>query len=157
MKRVFYSFHYDNDCWRVSQIKQIGSIEGQKVVSANEWESVKRGGDGAIKRWVDNAMIGRSTLVVLVVEHTANRKWINYEISKAWNDGKGVLGIYIHNLKNQNGLKSRIGDNPFNYLTFEDGRKLSSLVPCFDPSSFDAYGDIRRQLDCWIEKAARRS
>ena len=58
MKRVFYSFHYDNDCWRVSQIKQIGSIEGQKVVSANEWESVKRGGDGAIKRWVDNAMIG---------------------------------------------------------------------------------------------------
>lgn len=38
-------------------------------------------------------------MVVLIGEDTAKRKWVKYEIKKAWNEGKGVLGIYIHNLK----------------------------------------------------------
>ena len=28
--------------------------------------------------------------IVLIGESTANRKWINYEITKSWNDHKGV-------------------------------------------------------------------
>lgn len=42
MKRVFFSFHYEEDCY-VSQVKQIGAIDGQKIVSSNDWEQVKRG------------------------------------------------------------------------------------------------------------------
>ena len=36
MKRqVFFSFHYANDVWRVGQIRNIGTIEGQEIFSDN--------------------------------------------------------------------------------------------------------------------------
>ena len=41
-RRVFYSFHYGNDCWRTQQIRNIGALDGNKPVSANDWETLKR-------------------------------------------------------------------------------------------------------------------
>ena len=84
MKRqVFYSFHYENDVMRVQQIRNIGAIEGNAPVSANEWEQVKRNGDSAIKRWIDQNMQNRSCVIVLIGESTASRQWVKYEIEKA--------------------------------------------------------------------------
>ena len=42
-RQVFYSFHFDNDVFRVQQIRNIGAIEGNTPVSPNEWETVKKG------------------------------------------------------------------------------------------------------------------
>ena len=47
---------------------------------------------------------------------TANRKWINYEIAKSWDDGMGVVGIYIHGLKNADGTTAVQGRNPFDHV-----------------------------------------
>ena len=44
-------------------------------------------------------MRGRSCVVVLIGSKTANREWVQYEIKKAWKDGKALLGVYIHGLK----------------------------------------------------------
>ena len=44
-------------------------------------------------------MAKRSCVVVLIGEKTAERKWINYEIKKAIELNKGIVGIYIHNLR----------------------------------------------------------
>ena len=52
-----------------------------------------------IESWIDNQMAKRSCVVVLIGENTAGRKWINYEIKKAIELDKGIVGIYIHNLK----------------------------------------------------------
>ena len=49
-RQVFYSFHYDNDVFRVQQIRNIGALEDNEPVSANKWETVKRGGDASIKK-----------------------------------------------------------------------------------------------------------
>ena len=48
-RRVFYSFHYEADSWRTSQVRNIGTIEGNRPVSDNAWEQVKRGGYKAIQ------------------------------------------------------------------------------------------------------------
>jgi hypothetical protein len=53
-KPVFFSFHYGNDVMRVQQVRNIGALEGNTPVSANDWETVKRGGDASIKRWIDD-------------------------------------------------------------------------------------------------------
>ena len=37
-RRVFTSFHYIPDNWRASQIRNMGKIEGNGIVSANKWE-----------------------------------------------------------------------------------------------------------------------
>ena len=151
-RQVFYSFHFDNDVMCVQQIRNIGAIEDNKPVSANDWEKIKKSGDDAIKKWIADNMDYRSCIVVLVGEETANRPWVKYEIKKAWKDGKGLVGIYIHNLKDPHHGKSKKGINPFDQFTV-DGKSLSSIVKCYNPDSNDAYNDIKNNLEDWIEEA----
>lgn len=49
-RQVFYSFHYDNDVFRVQQVRNIGAFEENEPVSPNQWEQVKKGGESAIKK-----------------------------------------------------------------------------------------------------------
>ncbi|RLD55222.1 MAG: molecular chaperone Tir [Bacteroidetes bacterium] len=153
-RQVFYSFHFKNDVLRVSQIRSIGALEDNKPVSANDWEEVKKKGDAGIKKWIDDNMNYRSCVIVMVGEETSKRKWVKYEIEKAWNEGKGVLGIYIHNIKCPNNGKSKQGANPFDSFTLNSGKKkLSSVVKCYNPNSSDAYNSIKNNLENWIEEA----
>ena len=156
-RQVFYSFHYVPDNWRVSQVRNIGQIEDNKPVSDNNWEEVKKKGNKAIQDWIDSNLKYRSCTVILVGENTAKRKWIDYEIKKSWNDGKGVLGVYIHNLKNSNGEQSNKGENPFTHFTIGDEKKdLSKVVKCYNPpyvTSKNVYNYIKENLEDWIEKA----
>lgn len=154
-RRVFHSFHYKRDSQRVSQIRNMGVIEGQRILSPNEWEAVKKQGDKAIKDWINSQMSGKSCLVVLIGSATAGRRWVNYEIEKAWNDGKGVVGVYIHNLKDLQGNQSAKGSNPFAKFTV-DTFKLSSIVKAYDPpytTSTSVYNHIKANLEDWIEEA----
>lgn len=158
-KKVFYSFHFKPDCWRVSQVRNIGVIEDNKPVSDNDWETVIKRGDEAIKKWIDNQMHGRSCVVVLVGENTANRRWINYEISEGWNKGKGIVGIRIHGLKNKDGFIANLGGNPFDHITFSKNQaKLSSVVKCYNPpgsNSKEKYEWISKNLEAIIDEAIR--
>ncbi len=152
-RQVFYSFHFKNDVFRVQQIRNIGVIEDNKPVSENKWEEIKKSGDDAIKKWINENIDYRSCVVVLVGEETANRIWVKYEIIKAWNDRKGLVGIYIHNLKDPNTGKSNKGANPFGQFTLKDSNKLSSIVKCYNPSPDDAYNNIKENLEDWIDEA----
>jgi hypothetical protein len=157
--RVFYSFHYDADCTRASLVRNIGVIEGNRPATDNEWEQVKRGGDAAIEKWIKAQVAGRSCCVVLIGAETAGRKWISYEISHAWNEGKGVVGVYIHNLKNLNGTQARKGRNPLDHVTFTNsGTRLSSVAKAYDPPYTDSkqvYAYISANLSSWIDEAIR--
>lgn len=155
-RQIFYSFHFANDVMRVQQIRNIGALEDNKPVSVNDWEEVKKKGKASIEKWIDDNMKYRSCVVVLVGAETANRPWVKYEIEKAWNDGKGLVGIYIHNLKCPRNGKSVKGTNPFDQFNFNDGRKLSSVIKCHDLSSYDAYNDIKNNIETWVEQAIQQ-
>ena len=92
-RKCFYSFHYQPDVTRVAKLRNIGAVEGNRPATDNGWESVKKGGDTAIKRWIAKEMKGKSCAIVMVGANTANRKWINHEIIEAWKTGMGVVGI----------------------------------------------------------------
>jgi len=154
-RKAFYSFHYIPDNWRASQVRNMGVIEGNKPASDNDWEAIKRGGDARIQEWIDNQIYGKSVGIVLIGANTAGRKWINYEIQKVWNDGKGLLGIHIHNLKDRNENQASKGRNPFSGFSIGDV-SLSSIVKCYDPphtSSTRVYEYINENLASWIETA----
>lgn len=158
-RRCFYSFHYKPDSHRAAQVRQIGAIEGNKPASDNRWEEVTSGGEAAIKKWIAEQMNGRSCAIVLVGTNTANRKWINYEIVKAWDDGLGVVGIRIHGLKNLDKVISKPGPNPFDYITHSNsGKKLSSIVKCYNPAGTNSkarYDWIARNLANAVEEAIK--
>ena len=83
-RKVFFSFHYTNDNWRASQVRNMGVVNGNAVAKDNDWETITKGGDKKLKEWIANQMIGRTCTIVLAGSQTANRKWINYEIEKSW-------------------------------------------------------------------------
>ena len=156
-RRAFYSFHYKPDNWRASQIRNMGVIDGNRPCSDNDWESVTKGGDDAIKKWIADQMAGKSCVIVLIGTNTAGRKWINHEIVKGWDDKRGVLGIYVHNLKNSSEQQASKGSNPFDNITHGvSGKKLSSIVQAYDPpysTSTAVYSHIKNNLDAWVEEA----
>jgi len=151
-RQVFYSFHFKNDVMRVQQIRNIGVIEGNTPVSVNDWEEIKKKGNSAIEKWIDDNMKYRSCVIVLVGTETANREWVKYEIKKAWNDGKGLLGIHIHNIKCPRNGTCNQGKNPFEQFNI-NGKSLSSIVKCYNPKSYDAYNDIANNINDWIEES----
>ena len=61
----------------------MGVGEGNKPATDNDWETITKGGDKAIQRWIDDQLDGKSCNVVLIGENTAGRKWIKYEIEAA--------------------------------------------------------------------------
>lgn len=147
-RRVFYSFHYKPDATRASQVRQIGALEGNRPATDNDWETITSGGDAAIKKWIAGQLYGKSCTVVLVGQNTANRKWINYEIIKSWDDGMGVVGIRIHGLKNTAGEVASMGSNPFDHIGYGNtGKKLSSIVKCYNPA-----GSTSKERYAWISK-----
>ena len=150
-RKIFYSFHFDNDVFRVQLIRNMGALAGNEPVTANQWEEVKRGGTKAIERWIDDNMAGKSCVVVLVGSETAERPWVQYEITKAWRDGRGLIGIYIHNLRCPRTGTCWQGTNPFRQFNI-DGQPMDQIVPCYDPYQFDAYNSIRGNLDRWVEE-----
>jgi hypothetical protein len=156
-RKAFYSFHYVPDSWRASIVRNIGAIDGNRPATDNDWETVKRGGDDAIKRWIADQMDGRSCTVVLVGTNTANRKWINHEIIRSWDEGMGVVGIRIHGIKNAAQETSSMGENPFDYIGYGNtGKKLSSIVKCYNPTgatSQERYDWIKKHLANAVEEA----
>jgi hypothetical protein len=155
-RKCFYSFHYKPDNARASQVRNIGVVEGNQSVSDNDWEAVTKGGDDAIKKWIADQMKGKTCAIVLVGTSTANRKWINHEIIKAWDEGLGVVGIYIHGLKNLSGEATTKGANPFDFTAHGSTGKLSSIVKCYNPagaSSKECYDWISTHLANAVEEA----
>jgi hypothetical protein len=76
------SFQHKPDNWRACQVRNAGVVEGNPPVSDNAWETITRGGDTAIQRWINDQLNGKSCAVVLIGSATASRKWIKYEIEK---------------------------------------------------------------------------
>jgi len=158
-RKVFFSFHFKNDHSRTQQVRNMNFLEGNSTVTANKWEEIKSSGESAIKKWIDDNMSGKSCVVVLVGSETADRAWVKYEIKKAWEDKRGVLGVHINGLKDLDGNTSTKGSNPFtNIKVSEDGvlKTLGSIPKLITPSgstSKDKYADIRDNIADWIEEA----
>ena len=172
-RQVFFSFHYDNDSWRASQVRNMGVVETQKIFSDNSWETIRRQSESVIKKWINNEMKWRSCVVVLIGKETASRKWVQYEIEHAWEEGKGIVGIYIDKLKDYKGNQSEKGDNPFddfcidttfNYIVRcskpadSNEVKLSSVVKTYNPKFYrseNVYNDIKNNIEDLIEEAIK--
>lgn len=156
-RKVFFSFHFALDYWRASQVRKMGALEGNEPVSDNDWETIKRGGDPAIERWIAGQLKGKTCAVVLVGAQTASRPWVKYEIKKAWVDGLGVVGIRIHGLKNHAEQTSTAGGNPFDAWNIGT-TPMSQVVTLYSPPGADSkavYASISNNLDTLVENAIK--
>jgi hypothetical protein len=163
-KKVFYSFHFDNDFWRTNQIRQIGVIEKDEPVSKNQWEEIQK---SSVKKWIDNNLKYKNCTIVLIGSETYKRPWVLYEIKKSWELGIGLFGIYIHNLKDQESRTSYKSLNPFDFVFNNKSEKLSRFINTYDPITYSlemlydkeltsskiVYRFISDNLSKWVDDA----
>jgi len=158
-RRTFFSFHYERDAWRAGQVRNSWVTQDRESAGfwdAAAWEEVKRRGDDAIHKWIDDQLKGTSVTVVLIGAETSQRKYVGYEITASHNKGNGMLGIYIHNMKDSKGNTDTKGANPFaNWSIQQNGQKvpLSSIYPTYDWVSDNG----RANIGTWIEAAAKKA
>lgn len=141
-RKVFFSFHYARDAWRVGQVRNsnvITNLDKSPFYDRAQWETIKRQGDQAIKNWIDNQLRGTSVTVVLIGKETASRRWVKYEIQKSIELGKGLLGINISGIKDRDGSTDTMGQNP-----------LPASYPLYKWNASNGAAN----LGTWIEQAA---
>lgn len=122
VRHVFFSFHYERDHWRASQVRNSWVTQDREVagfVDSAEWEELKQQNDSAIESWIDEQLENTSVTVVLIGSETYGRKWIDYEIEASANRGNGILGVRVHNLKDKDGLRDSKGRNPLSKWYYE--------------------------------------
>lgn len=81
------------------------------ITTDRDWEERRVKSNSAIKEWIDGK-IALSTCVVMLIGSTmAYRKWVQYEIEKAYELNKGLVGIYVHKIRNVVGDRTGKGKN----------------------------------------------
>lgn len=147
---VFYAFHYREDHRRVQQIMDISGVEGQPLLSTQDWESIKSRGDAAVEDWINEEMKDKTAVIVLSGLYTASRPWVQYEIRHAWDISKPLLSIDISGLEDDNGQTDPIGPDPFTFLDNYE----TVCIPRYIPSgpSADFYNEIKDNLAQWASQ-----
>jgi hypothetical protein len=143
-RRVFFSFHYENDVWRASNVRNSNIVEGTAAAGfhdASLWEEAKKKGDDALKKLITAGLENTSVTVVLIGAETASRKWVKYEIEQSVLRGNGLLGIYIDQIKDQKGQTSARGAVP------------NGLLDAKTP----IYVWDRDKFGGWVEAAAKKA
>ncbi len=108
-RRVFFSFHYSKDIWRANQVRNsnvLAGVDAAGFFDHSEYETAKKHGNDGIKRMILNNLRNTSVTVVLIGAETASRPWVKYEIAQSVARKNGLLGIYIHHLKDQDSNSS---------------------------------------------------
>lgn len=157
-RRVYFAFHYQNDISRVNVVRNSWVTQEREAAGfydASLWEKAKKQGDDAIKRMINDGLWGTSVTVFLLGAETAGRPWVRYELQKSYENGNGLLAIYIHNIKNFQGQVSYQGANILDQFHITDswGRhtNLSQIYQTYDWVYNDGYNNFGE----WVEQAAR--
>lgn len=140
-RRTFFSFHYERDVQRATVVRKSSQFKSSitpEWIEASIWESAKTTGPTAVQKLIDDALRGTSVTAVLIGEKTASRRWVNYEIDKSIERGNGLIGIYIHNIKDFAGNTDSKGTNP-----------LPAGYPTYNWINDDGYTN----LGTWVDDA----
>lgn len=156
-RRVFFSFHYDEDINRSMIVRNSWVTQGKEAagfIDKAEFEKIKRNGENAVCKWIDKQLEGTSITIVLIGKETLNRTFVQYEIRKSIERGNAIIGIHIHNLRDMITQRTTVKGNPHTIIGYyNDGTPAY-----FDYICDDLYDYLEDNgyynLGSWIEKAA---
>jgi hypothetical protein len=138
---VFFSFHYEQDVWRATNVRNAGKVDATTAAGWNDssiWEEAKRKGRSELERVIKAGLRGTSVTAVLIGAETASRSWVTYEIQQSIGRGNGLIGVRIHRIKDQNGRRSGRGRVP----------------ELLEQGGYRIYDWDRNSLGQWVEWAA---
>lgn len=148
-RRVFFSFHYEDVVdFRVNVVRNHWvtklNRDAAGFFDASVWEKARKTSDLAIKRLINGALKGTSRTAVLIGSHTANRRWVRYEVFRSLSQGNNVIGVHVNGIKGKNTGTKPNGTSPFAVLGLHFGDDGKTATPCYKSSGswhiFDDHG-----------------
>lgn len=99
---IFIS-HYGKDDPHVQSLKSRLKDQGYNVrnfsIDSTKHKDGRKPSDEVVKRLLNIRIKNSGTVICLIGPETHTRKWVNYEIRKAHQEGKRIVGIYTHGHK----------------------------------------------------------
>lgn len=107
-KNVFISHHHKDDAL-VDKMTSLLNKNGCEIRNSSirakpaNQERLDKGlvKDSTIKRLLRMKMSWAGTVIVLVGKETHARPWVNWEVEEAKRQGKNIVGVYEHGLKDK--------------------------------------------------------
>jgi len=157
-RRVFFSFHYENDINRSMIVRNSWVTQGKEsagFIDKAAFEEIKRQGDNAVHRWIDRQLEGTSVTVVLIGSETLNRPFVQYEICQSLQRGNAVIGVLINGIRDMNTGFCSMKGNIHTIIGYYNDK-----TPAYFDSICDGIYDYSTQygyinLGMWIESAAK--
>jgi len=151
-RRVYFAFHYQRDIWRVNVVRNSNIVEGFEsagFIDLSLWEEARRKGEEAIKRLINDGLRGTTVTVVLIGAKTSEREYVEYEIDQSWSRGNGLIGIYINNIEDRNGVTDAKGQDPFTLTGYKG-------IKTYDWIQNDGYNNLGDWVDSAYDRAQKR-
>ena len=156
-RRVFFSFHYDNDINRSMTVRNSWVTQGKEAagfIDKAEFEQIKRQGDTAVHNWIDKQLEGTSVTVVLIGSETLKRPFVQYEICKSLQRGNAVIGVHINAIRDMRTLSTSFRGNThtaIGYYADNSPAYFDNVADgIYDYVADNGYANMR----IWIENAA---
>ena len=157
-RRVFFSFHYENDINRSMTVRNSWVTQGKEAAGfydKAEFEQVKRQGKEAVYRWIDKQLEGTSVTVVLIGSETLNRPFVQYEICRSLQKGNAVIGVHINNIRDMRTQKTSLKGNIHTIIGHYSDNSPAYFDDIADGIYDYTYDGGYYHLGDWIERAAR--
>lgn len=154
-RKVFFSFHYDNDVTRANVVRNSWITkpdrESAGYIDHADFEKIKQRGNQAVREWIDDQLIGSSITVVLIGSETLERPFVKYELEQSFKRGNAIIGIYVNNIKDFSGnTTTRCSIYGIEVGKDKTGKTVNfSAFPIYDWVNDNGYTN----LGTWVEKA----
>jgi hypothetical protein len=112
---IFLAFDYERDLCRARQVSRVWTEAGGEALGCWEktvWDAAQLR-RGQLHQLIDAAIARATATVVLVTQHTAEKKYVQYAVQQSHQLGKKLLGIYVHRIPDEHGKQAPIGHTRF--------------------------------------------
>jgi len=154
--RVYFSFDYRRDRYRVEQIHRLPDVLSRSAggfQSSAVWMEARRGGDSSIQGLINDALVHTAVTVVCIGFNTVDRKYLSYELERSLEQGNGLVGIKINHLPDQNGAVDKeahaplvIENSGYNVYAYSDAKGLAAHIEeAYELSRLDRAERLERK------------
>jgi hypothetical protein len=123
MRRVYFSFHCDDDQGRADVVlrswrdRRPEATPAQTFRDSRVWQEAKERGDEDVKRLIREGIDRTSVTCVLAGTRTWQSRWARYEIARSVERGSGLLSVRINGIADARTRQaSASGWNPLSHV-----------------------------------------
>lgn len=153
-KNVFISHHHKDDK-HVDSLTELLGKNGCNIRNSSirakpanqerlDKELVK---EATIKRLLRMKMSWAGTVIVLLGKETYERKWVNWEIEEALNQGKKIVGVYEYGLKEKVKLPEALEDSASSIVGWNPASIIDAINGAVPPTFQNPDGTPSERKD----------